>query len=139
MGQPSVRMRSRKASRGLEGGLAGAGRAGGANEGVVCGLELGSRATGEARQLGQRQPLSASLPNTTAVDQATALGGARKAVLSARRSVGRWPLGRTQARAGEVPGSALRSKRMRLPQTKKRRARPPVVVCCCPSFVLLAG
>ena len=70
----------------------------------MCGLGLGSRATGEARQLGQRQPLSASLPNTTAVDQANALGGARKAVLSARRSVGRWPLGRTQARAGEVPG-----------------------------------
>lgn len=58
----------------------------------------------EVRPFGQRQPLSASLPNTTAVDQATALGGARKAVLSARRSVGRWPLGRTQARAGEVPG-----------------------------------
>ena len=100
-----------------------------------CAASNSYSAPEEVRPFGQRQPLSASLPNTTAVDQATALGGARKAVLSARRSVGRWPLGRTQARAGEVPGSALRSKRMRLPQTKKRRARPPVVRV----FVLLDG
>lgn len=108
-------------------------QAGGANEGVVCGLGLGSRATGEARQLGQRQPLSASLPNTTAVDQATALGGARKAVLSTRRSIGRWPVGRGRGRgsAGVCP-----SVQTDAPAANQKAAG---AASCCPGVRLSSG
>ena len=101
----------------------------------------------EARRWGRhgsvvgRNPFPLYCPTRRRLSRATALGGAQAVELSElsdmndRQSGDAAAFGDGQGGAG----SALLSKRMRLPQTKKRRARPPVVVCCCPSFVLLAG
>lgn len=84
-----------------------------------------------------RNPFPLLCPTRRRLSRAIALGGEQAVELSELSDM-------NDRQSGDVtefgdgqggPGSALLSKRMRLPQTKKRRARPPVVRV----FVLLAG